>query len=369
MDRIESLRHSESNGPACVGTFLQRVMPRRLISCRPSVRLASALLTFLTLIAGVMAWFGTTDAHSQPSPRVPRVGLLFIGSPSAADPTALGFGKGMRDLGYVDGRNIAFEFRYAGGRPERLAPLAAELVQSKVDVIVAGGPGPLEAVRRATAAIPIVAVAGSDPVAHGWAKTLAKPGGNVTGLTVTVPELEEKRLALLKEAIPQLLRVAVLLDSQELRVPRIEDFLQASARTLGVQLQLLDVVQPADFDRAFRSALDGRAQAIFTVDTTFLVENRGRIADFASRERLPLAAEFTAFGADGLLMAYGADLGDLLRRAATHVDRILKGVRAGELPIEQPVKFQLLINLTVARALGISIPQSLLLRADRVIGP
>jgi putative ABC transport system substrate-binding protein len=188
-------------------------------------------------------------------------------------------------------------------------------------------------------------------------------------LTVTVPELEEKRLALLKEAIPQLLRVAVLLDSQELRVPRIEDFLQASARTLGVQLQLLDVVQPADFDRAFRSALDGRAQAIFTVDTTFLVENRGRIADFASRERLPLAAEFTAFGTDGLLMAYGADLGDLLRRAATHVDRILKGVRAGELPIEQPVKFQLLINLTVARALGISIPQSLLLRADRVIGP
>ena len=166
-----------------------------------------------------------------------------------------------------------------------------------------------------------------------------------------------------------MLRVAVLLDSQELKLPRIEDFLQTSARTLGIQLQIIDVVQPVEFDRAFRSILDGRAQAIFTVDTTLVVENRAKIVEFASRERLPLVAEFTAFGIDGLLMAYGADLGDLLRRAATHVDRILKGAQAGDLPIEQPVKFQLLINLTVARALGISIPPSLLLRADRVIGP
>lgn len=328
-----------------------------------------ALMRIVALLAGLLSGFGATDASSQTSTRVPRVGLLFIGSPSAADPTASGFGKGMRDLGYVEGRNIAFEFRYAGGRPERLAPLAAELVRSKVDVIVAGGPGPLEAARRATVEIPIVAVAGSDPVTEGWAKTLARPGGNVTGLTVTVPELEEKRLSLLKEAIPQLTRVAVLLDSQELKLQRVDEFLNSAARAVGVELLHLDVVQPLDFDRAFRSALEGRAQAIFTVDTTLVVENRARIVEFASRERLPLSAEFTAFGADGVLIAYGADLGDLLRRAATHVDRILRGARAGELPIEQPVKFQLLINLTVARALGISIPQSLLLRADRVIGP
>jgi putative ABC transport system substrate-binding protein len=322
----------------------------------------------LALLIFAVGCLEPMHAVAQQLFRMPRVGLLFIGSPGATDPTATGFVKGMRDLGYVDGRNVVLEYRYAGGRPERLATLAADLVHSKVDVIVVGGPGPLNAARDATQTIPIVAVAGSDPVAEGWAKTLARPGGNVTGLTVTVPGLEEKRLSLLKEAMPRLTRVAVLLDSQELRLQGVGEFLTTSARSLGVELLHLDVLQPADFERAFRAALEGHAQALFAVDTTLIVENRARIVSFASRERLPLAAEFTAFSEDGILLAYGADLGDLLRRAATHVDRILRGARAGDVPIEQPIKFQLLINLAVARTLGIAVPRSLLLRADRVIG-
>ena len=321
--------------------------------------LGLALLTVL-----VFAW---ADLRAQSTTPMPRVGMLFIGSPAANDPAANGLVKGLRDLGYVDGRNIVLESRYAAGRPDRLAPLAAELVRLKVDVLVAGGPGPLEALRKATGAIPIVAVAGSDPVADGWAKSLARPGGNVTGLTVTFPELESKRLEFLKQALPQMNRLAMVLDPDEMNLASFANLARASARSLGIELQFLEVRRQDDFERAFRSVREGRAQAIFTVETTFVVENRSLIAEFAARERLPLAGEFTAFGSEGLLLAYGADIGDLLRRAATHVDRILKGARPGELPIEQTTKFRLLINLRTAKALGITIPQSLLLLADEVI--
>lgn len=298
---------------------------------------------------------------------MPRIGVLFIGSPSPTDPTASGFVQGLRDLGYVDGRNVALEFRYAGGRPERLPGLAAELVQAKVDVILTGGPGPLAAARKATDTIPIVTVAGSDPVAEGWAKSLARPGGNVTGLTVTFPGLDAKRLELLKEAMPRIARVALLLAPNELRPAGVTELLEVPARSLGVQVQVLEVREPADFERAFRAAREGHAQAVLKVETTFVVENRARIAELAAQERLPVVGEFTAFGVEGMLMAYGPDLNDLLRRAATHIDRILKGGRPGDIPIERPTKLELVLNLKVARALGITFPQALLVRADRVI--
>ena len=326
---------------------------------------AGALVRFVTTIAILFA--GSPDAATQPHGHAPRIGILFIGDPSPNDPTANAFVNGLRDLGYDPGRNIVLEFRYAGGRPERLEALAAELVDSKVDVLVTGGPGPLEAARKASATVPIVTVAGSDPVAEGWAKSLAHPGGNVTGLTVTFPDLASKRLELLKEALPQLVRLGVLLDPEEVKVALIADFMQPVARSRGMRLQLLEVRQQADFEHAFRAAREGRAQAILNVDTTFILANRSLVAEFAARERLPLVGEFTAFGAEGMLMAYGANLADLLRRAASHVDRILKGARPDELPIERPTKLELLINLKVARMLGITIPQSLLLRADRVI--
>lgn len=323
------------------------------------------LIRFVTSIAILLAC--SLQAAAQSHGHVPRIGILFIGDPSPDDPTANAFVDGLRALGYDPGRNIVLDFRYARGRPERLEALAAELVSSRSDVLVTGGPGPLDAARKASTTIPIVTVAGSDPVAEGWAKSLARPGGQVTGLTVTFPDLASKRLELLKEALPQLVRLGVLADPGEVKLPLVTDFMEPVARRMGVRLQLLDVRQPADFEPAFRLAREERVQAILNVDTTFVLANRTLVAEFAARERLPLAGEFTAFGADGMLMAYGANLSDLLRRAASHVDRILKGASPGELPIERPTKLELLINLKVARTLGITIPPSLLLRADRII--
>lgn len=305
---------------------------------------------------------------AQTPVRSPRVGVLFLAPASAGD-TTRGFGQGMRELGYVDGRNVVIEWRYADGRPERLGALAAELVQAKVDVILAGGPGPLAAARQATTTIPIVSVGGSDPVAEGWAKSLSRPGGNVTGLLVTFPELSQKRLELLKEALPGVVRVAVLLAPGELPRMREElvDSMETAARGLGMQLQVLEVREPADLEAAMRRAREGRAQAVVTVDTSFLVSQRTLVRELAARDRLPVIGEFTAFGSEGLLMAYGADLGELLRRSAGYVDAILKGARPGEMPIERPIKVDLTVNLKVARTLNITFPQSLLLQAQRII--
>jgi putative ABC transport system substrate-binding protein len=204
-------------------------------------------------------------------------------------------------------------------------------------------------------------------VAEGWAQGLARPGGNVTGLTVTFPDLASKRLELLKEAMPQLMRVGLLLDPDEIKVPLIEDAMRGAAQRMGVQVHVLEVRQHADFERAFRAAHDNRVQAILSVETPFVVVNRAAIAGFATRENLPLAGEFTAFGVEDMLMTYGPDLSDLLRRAASYVDRILKGTQPAELPIERPTKLELLVNLKVARELGITLPRSFLLRADKVI--
>jgi putative ABC transport system substrate-binding protein len=298
-----------------------------------------------------------------------RVGVLFIDPARVGESAAASLAKGMRDLGYVEGSNVAYKRRYAEGRPERLDAIAAELVAAGVDVIVVGGPAPLAAARRATTKVPIVAVSGSDPVSEGWAASLSRPGGNVTGLSVTFPELEQKRLEIMKELLPGAKRVAVVIAPLELHdggndVARDID---AAARRLGLQLQSLPVRTGADIDALGPALRHGRAQAIFTVETTFVVANRKRIAETAAQQGIPVLGEFTLFGADEILMVYGADLNDLLRRAATHVDRILKGARAGDLPIERPTKFDLTVNRKVASRLGIPIPSSILLRADRVI--
>ncbi len=306
---------------------------------------------------------------AQGSARLPRVGVLIISNAAPNDTATAGLVQGMRELGYVDGRNVAFEWRDAGGRPERLAPLAAELVQAKVDVIVAGGPGPLAALRTATSSIPIVAISGADPVNEGWAKSLARPGGNVTGLTVTFRELGPKRLELVKQTLPGIVRVAIVMAPGELPgqgVGVVGDMSDA-ARSLGLQLQVLEVRSAADFERAVHDARDARAQGLFTVETTFVLINRDRLAALAAQQGLPVFGEFTAFGVGGVLAAYGANLNALWRRSATWVDRILKGTPVGDLPVEQPTKLELTVNLKSARALGIALPQSILLRADRVV--
>jgi len=297
--------------------------------------------------------------------QVPRIGLLFMQAPTGADAGA--FGQGMRDLGYVEGRNVTFELRHAGGLPERLPAIAAELVAARVDVIVAGGPGPFAAARRATQVIPIVAVGGSDPVAEGWASTLARPGGNATGLTVTYPDISAKRLALLNEAFPFVRRVLIMLAPADISRSDVGELINGVARSLDVQLQWLEVREAADFERAFVAARQARTQGLMTIDTPFIVAHRLRVGELALRERIAWVAEFTAFGYDGQLMAYGADVTDLLRRAASYVDRILKGARAGDIPIERPTKLQLTLNRTTARILGLTFPQALLLRADRVV--
>lgn len=328
--------------------------------------LISPLVAMAVLTAALLA---PEALVAQGSARLPRVGVLIISKAAPNDTAPSGLVQGLRELGYVDGRNVAFEWRDASGRPERLAPLAAELVQAKVDVIVAGGPGPLAALRAATSTIPIVAVSGGDPVSEGWAKSLARPAGNVTGLTVTYPELGPKRLELVRQTLPAIVRVAIVMAPGELpgQGAGLARQMVDAARSLGLQPQVLEVRGPADFERVVREARDARSQALFTVETTFIVVNRDRLAALAVQQGLPVIGEFTAFGVDGVLVAYGANLNELWRRSATWVDRILKGTPAGDLPIEQPTKLELTVNLKTARALGMAIPQSLLLRADRVV--
>ena len=309
-------------------------------------------------------------ALAQTRATLPRIGILsFDGAPSATNPDpAQGFERGPRELGYVEGQNIVIERRYADGRPERLAALASELVQLKVDVILAGGPGPREAARQATSTILIVTISGVDPVSEGWARSLARPGGNVTGLTVTFAELDGKRLELLKQAFPAVVRVAVLLDPVTLGdVSTFEQTMQASARPLGLQIQVLEMRDASEVDAAFGLARRHRAQALYAIATNTIVTHRTRIAALSTRDKLLSIGSYPWMAQAGFLMTYGADLGDLGRRAIILMDKILKGARPGDLPIEQPAKFPLIVNLKMAKALGITIPQPLPLRADEVI--
>lgn len=298
---------------------------------------------------------------------LPRIGVLSFGAaPSGLDPDpSAGFRDGLRELGYSAGRNVSLEYRYAEGRPDRLARQVAEFVQLKVDLILAGGPAALQVARKATSTIPIVVIGGSDPVGEGWAQSLARPGGNVTGFTVTFPELGPKQLEILSQAVPGLARVAIVLAPTELANggPGLEE----SARALALQLQMLEVGGPEDFEAAFTRAMQGRAQGLYAVATNTIVSNRSRLAELSVNSRLPAISELTLLAEAGFLMGYGADLDALGRRAATYADKILRGTRAGDLPIERPSVLELVINRRTARLLGITLPQSVLLRANRLI--
>jgi putative tryptophan/tyrosine transport system substrate-binding protein len=270
----------------------------------------------------------------------------------------------LRDHGYVEGRDVIIEWRDAEGHDDRVPALAADLVRLGVDVIVAVGPEARLVAIKATSTIPIVST-GADPVGEGWAASLARPGGNVTGLTVSMPELAEKRVQLATEIVPRLSRLAILGGPPGYQ-PLGQSFLTA-ARALGVQVQLLDVQRPDDLTRALDDAVRQRAQAVYVEENFMLYTHRAGIADLAARRRLPTIGWFRQSAEAGYLMTYGVDLGDLHRRAAAYVDKILKGARAGDLPIERPTKFELVINLKTAKSLGLTVPQSLLQRADQVI--
>ncbi len=314
-------------------------------------------------ILGILLAESTADAQQ---PRVPRIG--FLSSSSAASPTLEAFRQGLRDLGYLEGQSIAIESRWADGRYERLPDLATELVRLNVDVILAANTAAALAAKRATTTIPIVVgAAGADPVKDGLVASLARPGGNVTGLSLLARELNGKRLQLLKEAIPGLSRVAVLWNPNNVTsAPSLKDT-EAAARSLALRLQPLEVRGPNELDGAFQAATMGRARALLAVPDPMFLVHRTRIADLALKTRLPMMAAETGFAHAGGLMVYGPNIPDNFRRAATFVDKILKGAKPADLPVEQPMRFELVINMKTAKALGLTFPQSILIRADQVI--
>src|SRR5262245_53623812 len=318
---------------------------------------------------GLLAAPVATEA--QDAAKVARIGVLAPGSRDTGPHLREAFRQGLRDLGYVEGRNVVIEARFAEGKHERYAALAAELVALKVDVIVASGgtPGALAA-KQATKSIPVVFTSVGNPVRSGLVTSLARPGGNVTGLSVLAPELLSKRLELLTQAVPGVRRVAVLWQPGALEELTEKDRLrraQVAGQTLGVQLQFVETRGPEDLDRAFSDMIRARAGALTDLEGGIFFSERRRLVDLAAKSRLPTVYSSREFIDVGGLMSYGPDLADLFRRAATYVDKILKGSRPSDLPVEQATKFELVINLKTARALGLTIPPSLLLRADQII--
>jgi putative tryptophan/tyrosine transport system substrate-binding protein len=273
----------------------------------------------------------------------------------------------MRDLGYVEGQNILVEGRFYGERTDRLPTLAAELVRLKVDVIVAGAAPAPEAAQHATSTIPIVMAIHSDPVGSGLVANLAKPAKNVTGLSTLGPELVAKRLQLLKEAVPGISRVAVLSNPTDTTQALLLKEAKVAARSLKVHLQVLEAQAPSDFAGAFSAMTKERAGGVIIFTSSMFYAERTRIAELAAQSRVPAIYSVKEYAEVGGLMAYGVNLGESFRRAATYVDKILKGAKPADLPVEQPTKFELVINLKTAKALGLTIPPSVLLRADQVI--
>jgi len=304
--------------------------------------------------------------QAQQSTKIPRIGYLG-GSAASNLARREAFRQGLRELGYVEGKNIVIEWRYSEGQPDRERAHAAELVRLKVDVIVTVGSNPTRAAKRATSTIPIVMAQDPDPVGNGFVASLARPGGNITGLSNLGPELSGKRLELLKEVVPRLTRVAVFGTSTFVGNAQIIKETELAAGVLKVQLQYIDVLDPKDIETAFRGASKGRAQAVLVLAGAVFTSQRTQLAALAVKSRLPAIYSATEFVEDGGLMTYGANRSELARRAATYVDKILKGRTPADLPVEQPMKFEFIVNLKAAKQIGLTIPPNVLVRADRVI--
>jgi ABC-type uncharacterized transport system substrate-binding protein len=325
-----------------------------------------ALAMGVTLLLGILA--GPMSAEAQRAARVPRIGVLFSGASSTSSHTAAAFEQAMREHGWHDGREIVIERRFGEARVERMVEMAAELVRSNVDVIVASTDPGIASVKQQTQTIPIVMVNSSDPVETGFVASLARPRGNVTGVSTLSPELSGKRLELLKEAVPELTRVAIIwnpdIRGALLDHKRTED----ACRSLSFQLQSLEVRRAEDLDRAFSAMTTGRAEALIVLVVNPLAfARRTEIARLAQRNRLPAMFGGREFAEAGGLMAYGPSIPDGWRLAAAYVDKILRGAKPSELPVEQPTRFELVVNLKTAKAIGLSIPPSLVRRADHLI--
>ena len=297
----------------------------------------------------------------------PTIGMLLLPSREAATSNVQAFQHGLRELGYTDGQNLRIEYRYAGGRIDQLPTLAAELVALNVDVIVTATSPATKAAGQATRTIPIVFATAGDPVAAGHVSNLARPGGNITGFSVLGKELSGKRLELLREIAPRTARAALLFNPDDSGMALRVAETQSAAKLLGIAVQSVQVREAGDFENAFSTIEKSRPDVLLTVLDGFTFQHRSRIVDFANRNRLAAMYESSAFVDSGGLISYGPSLRENYRRAATYVHKILQGSKAGDLPVELPTRFELFVNLTAARGLGLNIPQSILLRADRVV--
>jgi putative tryptophan/tyrosine transport system substrate-binding protein len=307
-------------------------------------------------------------AEAQQPTRIPRIAYLTAAPLSAMANRIDAFRQGLLELGYVEGKNVLIEWRSADGKFDRLSALAAELVQLKVDIIVTGGGAVTRPVKESTSTIPIVLAQDTDPIGNGFVASLARPEGNITGLSTFAPELSGKRLELLKEVVPKLSRVAVFATLTDPGNAQARREIERTAGAFGVKLQYLDINGPKDFDIAFRTAVKARAgAALMNVSGPISVPNRKEIAELAAKERLPVMYSLRDHVEAGGLMSYGVSFPDLYRRAATYVDKILKGAKPADLPVEQPTKFEFVINLKAAKQIGLTIPPNVLARADRVI--
>jgi putative ABC transport system substrate-binding protein len=316
----------------------------------------------ICLALGAVLLALSLSAEAQQAGKVHRIGYLFTGMLPPNE-----FLQGLRNLGYVEGQNIIVEYRGAEGKEDRLPTLAADLVRLKVDVIVAPSRVAAQVAKQATTTIPIVYMGGADPVAAGLVASIARPGGNITGILELSRELTAKRLELLKEAFPKISRVAVLARAPNPGTAAWLEEMKVVAPSLGLKLQPLEVQGPADFDVAFKSATKGQADALIELPNPLFHANRKRIVEFANQKRLPAIFHSRDFVDAGGLMFYGENDADTLRRLVSYVDKILKGAKPADLPVEQPTKFELIINLKAAKQIGLTIPPNVLARADRVI--
>jgi len=323
-------------------------------------RILCLSLAIVMLVAGAIA-------EAQQPTKVSRIGYLAGGSLSAIAPRIESFRQGLRELDYVEGKNIVIDDRYADGKPDRLPELAADLVRLKVHVIVTTGPTPTRAAKEATNTIPIVMTNDTNPVASGFVASLARPGGNITGLSTLAPELNGKRLEILTEVVPKLSRVAILGTSTSPGYAQSLRELKLVTKAFKVQPQYLDVINSKDIETAFRAASKGRAQALLTISGTILNSHRTQVIALAVKSRLPAMYNNSQFMEAEGLMFYGVRIFDLERRAASYVDKILNGAKPADLPIGQPKKFEFIINLKAAKQIGLTIPPNVLTRADKVI--
>jgi putative tryptophan/tyrosine transport system substrate-binding protein len=331
--------------------------------------LARLLASSSFFLCSLLLAFNSSAEAQQPG-KVPRIGYLSVSSLSFMADRVEAFRQGLRELGYVEGKNIVIDWRYGEEKTDSVRELATELVRLKVDVMVTGGNSATQAAKRATNTTAIVMTQSGDPVASGFIGSLARPGGNITGLSTIAPEISGKRLELLKDIVPRLSRVAVLGTSNSPGNAQELKEVELAARALGVKVQYVDVPNPTDIGTAFQAAVKGRADAILLMlagPAALTSSRRKEIADLAVKNRLPVIYESARSVEAGGLMSYGVNLFDLDRRAATYVDKILKGAKPADLPVEQPTKFEFVINLKTAKQIGLTIPDSVLYRADKVI--